>query len=209
MLRLGITQRIYKYEPYNELWECLDSALYGYFDNCLCVGLSCMGGREMAQAYARECDIIVLSGGNDIGEYPMRDDFELALIESALTYQKKILGICRGAQMLARYFGVGLGRSAHGIKQAHRLNGWLHHSVHSYHRFCIESLPPNCVELARADNELEAFASERILGLMWHIEREWEAESVRADRELVGAFLSTSWEAYLKQGGADVSIYHA
>lgn len=50
-------------------------------------------------------DAIILTGGNDIGSEPLRDAVERALIDGAIRQERALLGICRGAQMLASYFG--------------------------------------------------------------------------------------------------------
>lgn len=204
MLKVGITQRIHKYEPYDELWECLDTRLYQYFSEMghLCVGLSCMqAGYENIHYYAHYLDVLVLSGGNDIGEYPLRDEFEIALLKSMLKAGKKILGICRGAQVIAQCSGGEIVKSSHKIKQIHSLSGMLSHAVHSYHRFCIRELPQGFIEIARVGDEIEAFAKDQILGIMWHIEREKAEESRKADRELIESFLQKDWLTYLTRKG--------
>ncbi|MCC7147231.1 MAG: type 1 glutamine amidotransferase [Phycisphaeraceae bacterium] len=76
--------------------------------------------KELAEAYARMCDAVVLIGGPDIwpeayGEklHPktelmdrQRQDFELALLDAlAKVPQKPVLGVCLGIQMLAVHAG--------------------------------------------------------------------------------------------------------
>ena len=70
--------------------------------------------RQTAHEYISRVDALVLSGGQDVspllyGEephlklgrtYPIRDTFDLALIEEAYRQQKPILAICRGFQIL-------------------------------------------------------------------------------------------------------------
>ena len=51
---------------------------------------------------------IVLSGGNDIGEFPERDKTEFFLIDYAVKNKIPLLGICRGFQMLAKWDGGNL-----------------------------------------------------------------------------------------------------
>lgn len=200
--RAIISQRIYDYKPYNELWECLDSALYGYLCDLgvLGFGISAYAWdcAKHKEAYLEEIfsqiDMLVLSGGNDIGAYPKRDDFELALLEYALNHHKKVLGICRGMQLIARYFGVQILPSSHRIKELHTLQerneSALKHSVHSYHHFCIKDAPGGFKILAMVDDEIEAMSSEYILALMWHPEREREKATIEADKALISAFIN-------------------
>ncbi len=184
---LGITQRIYHYAPYGEYWECLDSRLYGFLKDCgfISVGIS---HTQDPESIASFCDGIVLSGGNDIGEFSRRDKFEYALIESALKQGKKILGICRGMQVIVTYFGIALKDSNHPIKCTHKLNGVFTHNVTSFHRYGIFDLPQGFRLLASVKDEIEAFSNEQILALMWHPERESNQETRIIDKHIITEF---------------------
>ena len=75
--------------------------------------------QETAHEYISRVDALVLSGGQDVspllyGEephlklgrtYPVRDTFDLALIEEAYRQRKPILAVCRGFQILNVAFG--------------------------------------------------------------------------------------------------------
>lgn len=188
-MRAIITQRVFYYEPYGELWECLDSALQEFLLTCDC---EAMGVSFTQEAYIESLfahsDMLILSGGNDIGAYPKRDEFEKALVSYALSHHKKILAICRGMQLLAQYFGIALHKSSHIIGVAHTLQGTLCHNVHSYHQFCIKDAPKDYAVLAYVGDEIEAFANNQVLALMWHPEREKETASITADTALIRAF---------------------
>ena len=190
MKKAIITQRIYHYEPYNELWECLDSRLYEFLLSCGIVGFGVSYKQiQYIDRLFDNADMLVLSGGNDIGVYPLRDDFEYALITYALKHHKKIFAICRGMQILARYFDIALESSTHDIGKIHRLEGALRHEVHSYHRFCIKRAPQSCEILARIGDEIEVFSNKQILALMWHPERESDSVSIESDKALLKEFV--------------------
>lgn len=53
-------------------------------------------------------DILIVPGGTDIGNLPSRDETELELIKDARSRGKKILGICRGMQLLFWSTGIEL-----------------------------------------------------------------------------------------------------
>lgn len=189
-----ITQRIYHYEPYGELWECLDSELYAFLLECDIMGLGVSIQHTDIQRLFEGVEMLVLSGGNDLGEYPQRDKLEFALLEFALTHNKKILGICRGMQVIAKYFGLELYESMHLVKQLHTLQGILNYSVRSYHKFCIHQVPKGFEVLARVGEEIEAMRSNQILGVMWHPERERNETRAR-DIALVCEFMGLNSDA--------------
>lgn len=105
-----------------------DSYLLSYTPNGFVAGLEAAGAipvilpiaaAETAQAYISRVDALVLAGGQDVspllyGEephlkvgrtYPLRDAFEVALIEEAYRQRKPILAVCRGLQILNVAFG--------------------------------------------------------------------------------------------------------
>ena len=77
---------------------------------------------EVIKAQMEMIDGLLLSGGQDVapknyGEeptpklgdiFPERDDFEYALLKSALEAKKPVLGICRGSQIINTYFNGSL-----------------------------------------------------------------------------------------------------
>jgi putative glutamine amidotransferase len=65
---------------------------------------------------------IVLTGGNDVGACPERDETERRLIEDCILARRPILGVCRGLQMLQTHFGGRL-RTASGIHDRGRMHG--------------------------------------------------------------------------------------
>lgn len=187
-MRAIITQRVYYHKEYNEIWECLDSRLYEFLLSCGIVGFATsFKQRECIGKLFRDSDILVLSGGNDIASFKQRDDFELELIKYALANDKKIIGICRGMQIIAKYFNIDIIPSTHEIGVAHKLQG-LEQVVHSYHSFCIKELPDGFLKLAYINDEIEAMRSKEVLAFMWHPEREGRVEQEAAMR-IINSFL--------------------
>lgn len=139
---------------------------------------------------------LLLTGGDDIGATPDRDVTENALLDWAARKKLPVLGVCRGAQMLARYAGAVLTEvqkkrhvaARHAVawrapdpyasfwRQA--LSGQKSAEVNSYHNWGL--LPDSCPDGLRIaavcpeDGSIEAFylASLPWLGIFWHPERE-------------------------------------
>ncbi len=118
---------------------------------------------------------VVLSGGNNIGQFPSRDATEEKLLNYAFKKNIPLLGICRGMQMIAKYFGVSLKESKNHVAVRHEISGVINRKVNSYHNFAIESCPNDFSILAKSnDGNIEAIKYNNLPweGWMWHPERE-------------------------------------
>lgn len=116
----------------------------------------------------------VLTGGDSPGEDPERDATEQALLWLALDKGFPVLGVCRGFQMLQRHFGGELVPVEGHVATRHPV---IPHGeeVNSFHSLGIERLAAPLTPLARCPGgfvEAAAHAEARLLGLMWHPERE-------------------------------------
>jgi putative glutamine amidotransferase len=81
--------------------------------------IPCTGNEKIIREYVQRLDGLLFSGGEDIhpkyyGQaikrgmgrcVPVRDAFEMRLLEIALEYDKPILGICRGLQLINIAYG--------------------------------------------------------------------------------------------------------
>ena len=156
-----------------------------------------------------EIDAVLLSGGNDLAALvpdPLnerRDQVEQALLAEALKRELPVVGICRGAQFLAQQYGSKLIEVANHVKVEHSLevvqgSAWAkdlatYHSVNSFHRYAVSRLGADLIPLAVVrDGSIEAFMhkSLRILGLLWHPERNSQPHAT--DQRLFKYFLGQS-----------------
>lgn len=123
---------------------------------------------------------LILSGGNDIGEYPARDVTERYLLAWAEAKRVPVLGICRGLQMMAVWAGIDLVKVGGHVGTRHQLavtarkDEWPA-EVNSYHNWGLASCPDGFEVSARAeDGSIEAIRHIELPweGWMWHPERE-------------------------------------
>jgi len=131
-----------------------------------------------------DAQALLLTGGDDWGKYPHRDETERLLFEWAAQNRLPIIGVCRGAQVINRLLG---GTCRPGPAEVHvaathpvTLADGSRDRVNSFHANVIAEadLAPGLTVLARAeDGTVEAFSAASpapILGLVWHPEREPE-----------------------------------
>ena len=178
------------------------------------------GGPEDAAKFLEFCDGVLFAGGDDVdpkhyGEEiafdsvettPLRDDFELALMELIKDDPRPILGICRGEQILNVAFGGSLYQHIDGHRQdesgtqnlraTHVLEGSFLHSligeteigVNSFHHQAIKQIAPGFIVSARADDgTVEAIEPENqinsprfFLAVQWHPEYFYRTDSPAA-----------------------------
>lgn len=136
-------------------------------------------------------DGLILSNGNDIGEFSEREKTESILVRKFIAEKKPILGTCRGHQFLNYYFNGHLPkRLKDNLKKNHRNNNhsieicdkkfnFLNQKkivVNSYHNFGIfkKNLSKNFKVFAIGEEDIVEgiFDKKRnIYGIQWHIER--------------------------------------
>jgi len=130
-------------------------------------------------------DTIVLSGGNNIGDFKNRDETERFLLETSRQKKIPLLGICRGMQMMAVWAGEELQPVEGHVRTRHKLasetDGFsMPESVNSYHDFGMMTVPENFEVIARNDDGIIEAIGHKYLpmeGWMWHPEREKEFSS--------------------------------
>lgn len=179
-MRIAITMRVVDADEYDEPRDALAQDWTGFmaeaFPDHAWMPFPNVGSDAVALAQKWNIDAIILSGGNDLGEKPLRDITEKALLAWALENEKPVFGVCRGLQLLQEYFGgqlapcQGHAGTRHSVKVAG--SGM---DVNSYHNWCIPEAAPGLEPLAfDQDGNIEAMVHEHhpVAGVLWHPERE-------------------------------------
>ena len=130
-------------------------------------------------------DLIVLTGGDDIGDTPERDAAEFELLDVAVQQSVPVLGVCRGMQMINARFGGTTEPVAdhvacvHDVRIAEIWQGEYGPmaSVNSYHNLAITPATLGSgleISATAEDGGIEAFqhAEMQLAGIMWHPERD-------------------------------------
>lgn len=123
-------------------------------------------------------DLIVLSGGEDIGVNLERDHLEYALLSESMQKRIPVLGICRGMQIISTFSGGELLQIENHVGNSHQVKNCdetLRFVVNSYHNFAVSNISDELiVNFTSNDGVIESFTHKNYpwLGIMWHPERE-------------------------------------
>lgn len=184
-VRIGVTMRVTEATNYKEVRDsiAMDWAKYLKSELPTCKWMFIPNIEEDAVAYFQKwnLNVLILTGGDDIGKYPSRDITEISLLQMANRNNIPIIGICRGMQLIHTYFN---GKLEKGIKyfiKNHRNN--QHLIVMKQNKYITNSFHSNKIDEATVhkdfkivarcdtDNSIEAFEKPNVLGVMWHPER--------------------------------------
>lgn len=183
---IAITPRLIETAQYYEIREALDSKWGEFFNKNLKGFLPLVISYEIPfNEYIKHNLIkgIILSGGNDLSTLNYnelsikRDKYETQILEYALESNMPLLGICRGAQLIAQFFNSKLEKLENhiGVHKVVNIDDSIAFDIKSFHNYGIVNLNENLkAEFKSLDSSIEAFShkSLNIFGQMWHIERE-------------------------------------
>ncbi len=173
--RVALTQRVETIENIGERRDALSQEWAVLAEACGFVPLILPNRSGTVRSMLDEMppDGIILTGGNDLGEAPERDEAEGFLIQFALENRVPLLGVCRGMQMLLHTFGTPLVRVGGHVRVEHLLSNG--DKVNSFHGWGALECRPPLVPLAwSGDGVLESAAHQEypwVRGIMWHPER--------------------------------------
>jgi putative glutamine amidotransferase len=114
--------------------------------------------------------LLIVTGGDD---HPVRNQIEHELVDSMLSRDLPIIGVCHGCQLLSQRLGGTVVPVEDHQDSYHEV--FYHgqpHLVNSYHTLRIEQAPPGAAVLARdPEGNAEAWIHGKTAGIMWHPER--------------------------------------
>lgn len=193
MKRIAITQRLMCDPITGEYRDALD-VRWGMLFEHIGWHLIAVPSGVIVQTFLQQANIhgIILSNGNDLSCVSpentlsiQRDAMESTIASYALANHIPILGVCRGMQFLATYFGAKLCRLEGHINHPHSIiwphvpsflsNADLPFNVNSFHQYAVQNIP-SILEAAAISEDgcIEAIYHKElpVFGLMWHPERE-------------------------------------
>lgn len=208
-LRLGLTMRVVEavgyYEPRDALAHEWATFMKMTLPEVQWAPIPNIG--DDVQEYIDSWDLngFILTGGNNIRDNPIRDLTEQAILQYADQNDLRVLGVCRGLQMICDYYnhpvvpcpdGTSHVAREHRVHLINELIEWGETDilVNSYHEYCVgsqelfqEYLVPFAIS---CDGLVEGIHSSdnRILGVMWHPERSNPAAGF--DEKLIRNFYS-------------------
>lgn len=183
MKAIVVTQRLDRITSRNETRESLDIAVSswllsnGYTPIAISSALPSSGTAFAEYLSLLKPQGFLLSGGNDIGQYPKRDDLEYSLLNYAFDKELPVLGICRGMQIMACWAGATLKEIEGHVSTKHIVKPMANgpsRTVNSFHRLAIDSCPQEfTITSLSQDKAIESIRHSKLdwEGWMWHPER--------------------------------------
>lgn len=181
-MNIAITQRIDFINGRGEYRDAVDQrliSLIATLGHCPIPVPNCLPEQKLKN-WIKNLDIggIVFSGGNDIGEFGIRDTTERVIFEIANNEQMPIFGICRGMQFINIMHNgslkpvVGHAGTYHEVISQHTFETFVRNS---FHNFGVDNLGDNLeVTFVSQDGQIEGVKHkyQNHHGIMWHPERE-------------------------------------
>lgn len=187
MKLIAVSQRIDAIKSRNEIRDSLDQKYVELLNKCGYLAIPIPNYYKSLKAKQEKNknqieqwfkkikpDGILLTGGNNIGEFEDRDKTEIEIIK--ICKQKKIplLAICRGMQLLAFSSGIKLTKVSGHVGLKHQVIGEINQEVICYHNYSINKVPKDFHIIAKSkDGLIEAIKHNKLPweGWMWHPER--------------------------------------
>ena len=162
-MRIGLTQRVLFHQ--DRAYDSLEHSWYEYLQRHTLIPIP-----NRLPISIPDIDLLIITGGDD---HPVRNQIEHELVDSMLSRDLPIIGICHGCQLLTQQLGGSVVPVADHQDCYHQVFYQDEaHLVNSYHKLRIERCPPGATVLASdPDGYAEAWIQGRTAGIMWHPER--------------------------------------
>jgi N5-(cytidine 5'-diphosphoramidyl)-L-glutamine hydrolase len=189
---IGVTQRLVREGKHDEIRNSLDIRWQKLSLSLGLLPLPIPINTDISLYTDLNLNGIILTGGNDLSSQStnslskLRDKHEIMCIDFAINNSIPLLGVCRGMQLIAEYFGSTFKTVDNHVAKRHQIVSVNEHeykkcfdqteNVNSYHKFTINVLGDELVPVAICpdDNTIEAIQHKKhkIFAQMWHPERE-------------------------------------
>lgn len=195
MKKVLVSQRVDEYEDRNEWRDAIDQKLSLLLMDIGLIPVQVPNllitdrgetGKLEAWIEAINAEGLVLSGGNDIGSCPNRDQTETHLLNWAIKMNVPVLGICNGMQRLGTYYGASFHKIINHVRVIHELEGKITGKANSFHNFALKECPDKFyVAAVSEDDSIEAIIHKELPweGWMWHPER--DGSDIKRDRDRI------------------------
>lgn len=186
-----ITQTLAENESYFEQREMLDVAWGRLFHKIDILPIVLPYECDFKSYFENiEIDGVLLSGGNDLNSLNQnklsqkRDSYELSLIDHCVSRNIPLFGVCRGMQIIAKYFDASFKRVQNQVATHHKIrvdknSRYFKYltklkEVNSFHNFAIKSIKDDfLVSAISEDGVVKAIEHKelKVFAQMWHSER--------------------------------------
>jgi len=189
MKKIGISSRIVENFTYKESRDALSHEWGEFLEKIDLIPIQIPNSLKSLDSFLKniKLDGIILSGGDNIGEFPKRDKTEKELLEYGIQNKIPILGVCRGLQIINEFFGGRIIKSNSGkhVGKNHQILLENEFKKRFFERVEVNSFHNNIIAENQIGKNLQKFASDEedktvegichrefpIIGVMWHPER--------------------------------------
>lgn len=189
--RVGISLRVVEAKKYPEFRDAISHEWAPFLEKIGIMPILIPNSLNDVTSFLSSMKVngLILSGGDNIGDYPIRDNTEKKIIEYGIQSNIPIFGVCRGMQILNKFFkGSVTTQNLIHVGTPHNVQITSQKfldllktdsiKVNSFHNNTIlqSTLGKelNAFAFSTNDNTIEGFTHTKytIMGVMWHPERE-------------------------------------
>jgi N5-(cytidine 5'-diphosphoramidyl)-L-glutamine hydrolase len=190
--KVGISLRVENIKKYNEKRDAISQDWIEFCNYAELIPILIPNNLKNTKEFLKSInvDMLIFSGGDNIGDNANRDKTEKNMIEFAIKNKIPSLGVCRGMQFFNKFFG---GKIYHDMSKTHvktrhrikitdkkmeKILGLKLSTVNSFHQNILKSnilsKELQSFGINTSDDTVEAFYHKKypIVGVMWHPERE-------------------------------------